>query len=214
MQDRQKNTRTRDSGNSPVANHNAPHLPIRVNEPADDYPSIQWRKHRRREISALFCISVQSARERTRGMRICPIARGSPEHFSSLFSIAQYLSGSNAATLAGVLRVFEVDWRCITPGFHFHDCQCRTTVVASRRRRRRRSYMKHLGSHYTAVEKKDKTNLEFKIKVSQSQVSLNGEFVLGWLILGDRISAIVSIAYDSLMCYWIVWLLDKFIRGF
>lgn len=38
----------------PLRVHNARRLSIRVSEPADDYPSAQWRKHRRREISALF----------------------------------------------------------------------------------------------------------------------------------------------------------------
>lgn len=71
--------------------------------------------------------------------------------FSSLYNIAQYLFGSSATTLAGVLRVFEVDWRCITPGFHFRDCQCRTTVVV-----RCPPYTELSDPHYATIETKKK----------------------------------------------------------
>lgn len=80
-----ENARGRGSGDSP-ARHNARHLPIRVSESADDYPSSTMKRtSRRREISALFASRCE-ARENEDPIRPARFARAD---FSSLFSIAQ-----------------------------------------------------------------------------------------------------------------------------
>jgi len=160
---RLENARTRLSGNFPVANHNARHLPIRVSESADDYPSSQWRKRRRREISALF--ASWSEAQRTSGERGSVLSLVARLSIFLAFSASRNISPVLTLLLSRECYTFS---RSIGGVLHLAFTFMIVSAVWP-------SLVHETFGHF-AIAKKDKTNLEFETKISNIILRLHKMF--------------------------------------